>query len=231
MVCWRWKPTHGYRSSFGPETVNTLRRMVARHYPRPHRFMCVTDDSDGIDSEVEIIEPWDDFADVPTPRGVGVVFPSCFRRLRMFESRVGDVFGDRFVSLDLDAVVVNDLRPLWDRNEDFVGWRDPYLKNQMNGSMVLLTAGSRPQVWDDFDPNTSPAIASRGYKGSDQGWISHCLPNEATWGPADGVYSYKLDIAARGMPPANARIVFFTGTPKPWDRGTNHIEWIARNYA
>src|SRR5688572_21482656 len=35
VVTWKWKPAEGYRSTYGPETVNVLRRMVARHYPEP----------------------------------------------------------------------------------------------------------------------------------------------------------------------------------------------------
>jgi hypothetical protein len=49
VVTWRWKPRRGYRSSFGPETVNVLRSMVRRWYPKPHRFICVTDDPAGIE--------------------------------------------------------------------------------------------------------------------------------------------------------------------------------------
>src|SRR6185369_10690146 len=67
VVCWKWKPSNGYRSAFGPETVNVLRAMVRRHYQKPHRFICVTDDSRGIDPGIEIIPLWDDYAAVPSP--------------------------------------------------------------------------------------------------------------------------------------------------------------------
>jgi hypothetical protein len=66
FVCWKWsKP--GYRSTFGPNAVNTLRKMVARHYDAPHRFCCVTDDAEGLDPEVEVIPDWTDFAALPAP--------------------------------------------------------------------------------------------------------------------------------------------------------------------
>ena len=56
VVTWRWRPPTGYRSVFGPETVNTLKRMVDRHYSAPHRFIAVTDDPKGIDPSVELVQ-------------------------------------------------------------------------------------------------------------------------------------------------------------------------------
>ena len=217
VVCWKWTPAPGYRSTFGPETVNVLRRMVARHYPHPHRFICVTDEAAGLDAQVEVIPAWNDFARVPSP--FGGRNPSCYRRLRAFHPDIATVFGERFVSLDLDTVVVGDLTPLWDRPEDFVIWGDTNPRTAYNGSMFLLRAGSRPQVWTRFDPATSPARARRaGQFGSDQGWISYCLgPGEAKWTRRDGVYSYRNEIRARGgAVPGTARIVFFHGHYDPW---------------
>ena len=37
----------GYRTVYTSEHVNTLRRMVARRYTRPHRCFCVTADPPG----------------------------------------------------------------------------------------------------------------------------------------------------------------------------------------
>ena len=215
VVCWKWQPAPGYRSTFGPETVNVLRRMVARHYPHPHRFLCVTDEAAGLDAQVEVIPAWNDFARVPSP--FGGRNPSCYRRLRAFHPDIAAVFGDRFVSLDLDTVILGDVTPLWDRPEDFVIWGDTNPRTAYNGSMFLMGAGRRPQVWAQFDPAVSPDRACRaGHFGSDQGWISYCLgPREAKWTKRDGVYSYRNEIRGREVP-ANARIVFFHGQYDPW---------------
>ena len=217
VVTWKWRPAKGYRSTFGPETVTTLCRMVARHYPHPHRFLCVTDDPAGIDPEVEIIPAWNDFADVPSP--FGARNPSCYRRLRAFHPEIGRVFGERFVSMDLDCVITGDLTPLWDRPEDFVIWGDTARATLYNGSMFLLRAGARPQVWTTFDPVLSPALSRKaGQFGSDQGWIGCCLGRgEARWTAADGVLSYRNEILPRGGKlPTGARIVFFHGVVDPW---------------
>ena len=37
VVTFKWN-TPGHRAKFAPEHVRILQRMVARHYPDPHRF-------------------------------------------------------------------------------------------------------------------------------------------------------------------------------------------------
>lgn len=231
VVCWRWTPPPGYRSTFGPETVNTLFRMVARHYPHPFRFLCVTEKADGILPDVEIVPPWNDYADVPSPYGRNN--PSCYRRLRAFHPDIGSVFGDRFVSMDLDCVITADLTPLWHREEDFVIWGDTAKGTLYNGSMFLLSAGARAKVWTTFDPVKSPQLTRKaGQFGSDQGWISYCLgPGEARWSTNDGVYSFRNQIAPnRNGLPANARAVFFHGRVDPWSSYGQSIPWIRTHW-
>jgi hypothetical protein len=231
IVCWKWKPAKGYRSEFSAETVNVLRRMVERHYDAPHRFICVTDDPAGIGPDVEVVPLWKEFADLPSPHGQGN--PSCYRRLRMFAPDIAAVLGKRFVSLDLDCVITGNCRPLWDRAEPICLWGDTNPSTFYNGSMILMTAGVRPQVWDRFDPLTSPAQATKaGQFGSDQAWISHCLgPKEARWTKRDGVYSYRNHIGARGSLPADARIVMFHGHSDPWQSSVQaKHSWVKAHY-
>jgi hypothetical protein len=210
--------------------VNALRRMINRHYQRPHRLTVITDDAEGIDAEVRIIPLWDTFANLPSPYGAHA--PSCYRRIPLFGPDAAKLIGPRFLCLDLDVVAVADLTPLWDRPESFVGLRDPLHPRQLNGSMWLLTAGARPQVWDSFDPQTSPARArAAGFRGSDQAWLSYCLPGEATWGPEDGVYSFRKDIEPKGGKlPEDARLIIFHGQTDPWDARAQALPWVRECY-
>lgn len=232
VVCWKWKPKPGYRSAFGADSVNTLRNMVAAHYHKPHRFICVTDDPAGIDPAVEVIKLWDDHAQVASPCGARQ--PSCFRRLKAFSKDAEALFGPRFVSIDLDCVITGALAPLWDRTEDFVIWGDTSPKTPYNGSMFLLRAGSRQQVWEQFNPVSSPARGrALGYFGSDQAWIATCLgPREAKWSRSDGVFSYRNDI--KPMPghalPDQARIVMFHGKVDPWSAESQQLAWVRHHY-
>jgi hypothetical protein len=231
VVCWKWQGRPDYRSKFTANTVNVLRSMVERNFKAPHRFFCVTEDAEGLDKRIEVVKGWNDFADVPSPHGNHN--PSCYRRLRMFSPEAESTFGKRFVSLDLDCVVVGKLEPLWLRPEEFVIWGDTNPRTLYNGSMVLMTAGARKQVWEKFDPKTSPAEAkASGNFGSDQAWISHVLgPNEAKWTKADGVYSFRNEVQRMGGNlPRNARIVMFHGIFDPWAPGPQALQWVKRNW-
>lgn len=227
---YRWNPLFTY----GPEHVNRLYRGVSRHLYLPHRFVCVTDDAEGIDPGVEIVPLWDDL------RWMG----GCYTRLRAFAPDMADVLGPRFVWMDLDSVVVGNLDPLFSRQEPFVIWAHGNRKAPYCGSMVMMDAGARAEVWERFDPQTSPAEASR-FIGTDQAWIAHCLPGEATWTRKDGVYS-RTQVppstalggvarrrygAAPGALPSGARVVFWHG---PFDPSMPEVQakypWVQRHW-
>jgi len=232
VVVWKWEKP-GYRSMFTAHHVNTMRNMVARHYSAPHRFICITDDPVGIDSGIDVVPLWNDWADIPNP--TWPMGPSCYRRLRAFSPEFEAIAGRRFVSLDLDTVITGSLEPLFDRSEDFVVW-DPLTKGyRYNGSMWLMTAGCRSKVWSEFDPRASPQQTHRaGHKGSDQAWMEFILkPDEATWTAKDGVLGFKRDCARqpRGRLPSGARVVMFHGKPDPWEAAATRVApWILDHY-
>jgi len=236
IVTFLWRPKKHYRSSYTTEHVDILRRMVRRHYKKPHRFVLVTDDPTGLtERDIECFELWSDFSEMVNPSGGNN--PSCYRRLRLFAPEPGAFLGERFVCVDLDTVITGNLAPLWDREEDFVIWKSPGGGNHRNpycGSMFMLTAGARPQVWMDFDPHRSPVLTTaHGLFGSDQAWIAYRLgPEEATWSEADGVYSYRSQVQMkhRGVLPRGAKIVFFHGKPDPEDPEPQRLQWVRQNY-
>ena len=241
--CFKWS-TPGYRSTFNAAAVNTLRAMVARHLTLPHFFYCVTDDAAGIDPRVKIIPLWDDYARVPNPSSP--VNPSCYRRLKIFSPQAGEIFGaDRIVNMDLDVVITRSLNPLFDRPDDFVMWGgqsvDPKARyssvpySWYNGSLMMMRVGSRPQVWNDFDPRTSPQLAHNAKcRGSDQGWIAYRLGrNESVWGRQDGVYSFRNHVMAEyhGKLPIDARFVAFHGRHDPWHKEIQaKFGWVREHY-
>lgn len=233
VICWKWKPRPGAgaHQHFNGQHVNVLRNMVKRNYPQPHRFICITDDPAGIDPDIEVLPLWKDHAGLASPMGPAAV--SCYRRLRMFSREAAEWFGPRFVSVDLDCVILADMRPVWDRPEDFVIWGDTAKGTPYNGSMILMTAGTRAQVWDDFDPVASPLVGRKlGYIGSDQAWIAACLgPNEAKWTRRDGVLSFRNEVSPMPHLAIDARVVFFHGRRKPWDQARcGVLPWVAAHY-
>lgn len=242
VVVWKWhKP--GYRSTFDASTVNTSHSMFKRKLRLPFRMICVTDDTAGINGSVECVDirslPSYEYMSVANPSNPNN--PSCYVRLAIFHPKASQWFGDRIVSTDLDNVLTDDVTPLFDRPDDFVIWggqtqalRGGRLYNWYNGSLMMLRAGARPQVFDDFDPRVSPARAhAAGCRGSDQGWIAHSLGHrESIWGTADGVYSYRVHVApAGGRLPVGARFVAFHGVHDPWQATIRaKHSWVREHY-
>lgn len=211
VLCWKW---NGWRNVYTAEHVNLLEHMLQQHLHVPHRLVCVTDDPVGVNCETMPI--WD-YPQVEVVRGK----PNCFRRLRMFSTEAREMFGPRVLSIDLDCMIFDDITPLITDHELRItaGESAPY-----NGSMILHTTGTRPELWDDFDPDSFHKIMAgtrrrdgRPFFGSDQAWISYRAPNEATWTQENGVYFFKHLEVIKPNVPKNLRVVFFPGFSKPWD--------------
>lgn len=212
VITWLWKST-GWRKGYEAKHVNALQKMVADNLKIPHVFKCITDMPEGI--ECETIQLWES-----PPTNTPSNRPNCYRRLKAFSEEMRPILGDRFLSLDLDCVIVDDITSLVDIKDSFKilkGTAAPY-----NGSMWLMDTGSRKQVYDHFHPINSPAIAGaqmttqgKRFYGSDQAWISYKIPGEKTWSGQDGIYQYVYDIKDKPFP-KNAKIIFFAGDLKPW---------------
>jgi hypothetical protein len=231
FVTFKWRAPQRYRSTFAAEHVNTMLSGLGRHYHKPFRLTCITDDAKGISSEVRVLPLWQDHAAVPSPHGFG--YPSCYRRLKLFSAEAEELIGPYFACLDLDMLFCADITPIFEQDADFKIWGDTNPSTPYNGSLWKLRAGARRRVWDEFDPVESPRRSAKlGYIGSDQGWISACLgPHEAKWSQRDGVYSFRMHIQRFGyrLPP-NARIVIFHGAIDPWSPLAQKLQWVRQHY-
>lgn len=208
--------TFCWGDKFERRHVNALRAAVAANLRVPHRFVCVTDQP----QDCETVPMWESPVDVPHR-------PRNFHRLKLFDSDTQAQLGARIVQIDLDAVIVDDLTPLVTCAEPFrimVGTAigrgmmcSPY-----NGSMWVHDIGARQHFWDRIVAEGAGALdritmpGGGRIIGSDQAWIAHCSPTEATFAASDGVHQYRI---VGGRPPSDARAVFFAGHQQPWDAG------------
>jgi len=234
VVVWKWG------KAFRPAHVHAMRNMLARHLKLPHRVVCITDDPAGLDPDIQTIPLWREL------RGDGY----CTVRLKAFHPSMRELIGPRFAWIDLDCVLVDDVTALFARPEDFVICGVELRPQPYNGSLVLMDAGCRPQVYDSFDRGRlERERAAKRYGGSDQAWIAISLgPDEATWSEADGIFTYRDHVAGDGVPrpwhqkplipptggplPPGARLVLLNGRRfDPLDRSLRERSpWIAEHY-
>lgn len=224
VVSWLWRQRETWNRHYTADHVNALERMVKQHLHIPHKFVCVTDDPAGINCRTIPLWP------MPTVK-VGHNKPNCYKRLYAFSKNVGCWFGKRFVSIDIDCLLMPGLdgrgiTPLLENTDDFRilnGIRDGRGCCPYNGSIWMMNTGVREKVWTDFNPLVSPQQSWTGvlpngkrFYGSDQAWIAYKLPEEKTWTRADGICSYVKDMKNNTPIPNDCRIMFFAGANKPW---------------
>jgi len=214
---------------FTPKHVSILHKMVKKNLTVPHDFVCVTDTPEQFDSEIRTVK-LDKTTFVPGTR---------YMKLMLWRKDIGNIIGERMLYLDLDCVITRSLNPIVKRSEDVVLWRNPNFQGskkrraRYNTSIMLVKAGARPQLYQDFDPQKHPKKLRKIWGGTDQAWISHKLnwDDEAYWTDKDGVYGAgRLRDVVPGVGtklPDNARIVFFPGSRIPQLKQVKrHHPWI-----
>ena len=113
----------------------------------------------------------------------------------MFSPEMKEFIGDRFVMIDLDVIITGDLTELFSRKEDFIIWGDRPMRTPYCGSLMMMNAGARKEVWEKFDIRNYPTNPNGRYPlGTDQNHIYKTIPKEATWTIEDGIYNFGFDI-------------------------------------
>lgn len=222
VVLWKWRDPRKRHILFdySADAVNRKADELRRYLTIPHDVVCITDDASGLSSEIRVIPLWRE----------GRALGGCWCRLRAFAPEMRELIGPRFVWIDLDSIIVGPLDPLFARSDPAVFYRsDSVAGTPYNGSLVMMDAGARAEVWTTFDPERSPALArAAGFMGTDQSWIAYVLGGgETVWTKADGVLHFTLDCVPDL--PADGRIVFFPGVYKPhMTLARRHAPWITR---
>lgn len=208
VICLKW----GDR--YGPEYVNRLFSMVRRNTARPLRFLCITDDTDGLDSNIET-RPMPDFDLPETFRYKG------FRRMFLFRNELYDLEGD-VLHLDVDLLVTGSIDAFFDHapEQRYVvaeNWTQPGC-GIGNMSVFRFRIGELTEIWQRFEAD--PLKMLETYRNS-QTFVSRTLGEFTTY-PLEWCIGFKQSLippwplrffVPPRHPPEEARIVAFTGKP------------------
>lgn len=225
--------TYLWGDKYGPEDVRKLAAGLRRHMQERYRFMVVTDNVDREFPPTCLVCP------IPLEDMHLTKVPGCLVRLRLFDpgwqAAHGFIDGDRIVSMDLDNIIVGNLHPLFHRPGAFLILKGANAVNPcpLNGSVWMLRAGYRPDVWTDFTVEKARKIPfyAPAYPG-DQEWFHHKMPNASGWqvGPQSGIYGFQKP----GWPnpstdlPKDARLVAFFGWRSP--EKFKHLDWVQEHW-
>lgn len=237
---------------YSPAYVNNLHRGVSRHLNRPHRFVCFTDNIDGIDRHIETV-PLPDFA---APEEIQDMR---WRKLTLFSFQLADLCGPTLF-LDLDVVIVGGLDIFFDhpgdvlmiRDDDLFRpkplrkvnpQRDAFLALVGNSSVFRYEIGAYPYVLDTY--RIHPRLAHHRYEISQQFQSAQLLRRgHLSYWPSDWCVSFKNKCVPPRLRsfwehpviPEGARIIVFAGSPKMddvlagrgsrWYRRIGNVEWL-----
>ena len=212
VLCMKWG------TKYGPEYVNRLYGMVRRHLTGDLRFVCLTDRSEGIVTEVQClpIPPLDLPAGIPE-RG--------WTKLTTFAADLHGLRGTALF-LDLDVVIVDDITPFFEVSGDFLiihDWKRPW-RVTGNSSVYRFRLGAHADLLSHFREHVNEV---RAQVRNEQAYLSEYLHQQgklAYW-PKGWCCSFKYHCLPRWplnhwrVPsiPQGTRIVVFHGEINPPD--------------
>lgn len=150
------------------------------------------------------------------------------------EGPLGD---DDLFYLDIDTLVLEDVRPLMNRarsSRNLVMLSDFFVPEHAASGVMFIPRRIKARVWDAWCANPYWHMVKHRPSGriGDQGFISDHVQRIQRWDDLcpGKIISYKKHIAAPGQPgytrahsvgdgtiPAGAAIVAFHGSPRPWE--------------
>lgn len=238
IFCMKWG------NKFGPHYVNRLHAMVRRFLQRPHRFVCLTDDGEGLHPEITVL-PLPDMTWNEGIRSWGWWKVGLFSE----SEHLGGLTG-RALFLDLDVVITGpiddlftypgtillprDYRRVRVRGDDYVG----------NTSVLRFEIGQHVGLMEQFRAENPPKNSTLR---NEQEYVSRYFHQrgELSYWPSGWCPSFKRH-CVRPWPlshfltprlPEGAKVVVFHGHPNPaealagqshrWYRPIRPTPWVA----
>ena len=237
----KWGDKYGY------EYVNRLHAMVSRNLSRPHRFICLTDNSDGLNREIESFPIPETTADLNDTDGRKRV--QAWKKLTTFASPLYDIEG-QWLFLDLDIVILDNIDCFFEPEGDFFiisEWGSN--KDMGNSSVYRFTAGVFPHVLEHFCTNRDQLVDQ--FNNEQLYLVSKIAETtEVQFWPDDWCLSYRKSCLPKNplkrwfvpaSKPKDGKILVFHGAPNPreaiegrgdhWYRPLKPARWIANYWA
>ncbi|MFI3301418.1 MAG: hypothetical protein R3Y28_08390 [Candidatus Gastranaerophilales bacterium] len=210
IICMKWG------DKFGAEYVNKLYNMVQNNLTIPHRFICFTDNSEGLHEGIEVRDlPGMDLDEKLPERG--------WRKLTVFQEQLADLKGQALF-LDLDVVITDNIDKFFEVEGEFVIIKDWDFENDIigNSSVFRFDIGKYPDVLTNFIENGEDI---RKTHRNEQAYLSHAIHQKGIlkYWPAEWCVSFKrnclqkfpLNFFLEPKLPANTKILIFHGRPTP----------------
>ncbi len=221
VACIKWG------SLYGPEYVNRLYSGVRRHFDRPVRFFCMTEDAAGFHPDIEVLDLPDEPFRAEMDAALAVADrKGAMRKVSLFRPGVFPVKGP-VLGFDLDVVITGPLASIHDGAPGRVRMRHDWVEARRgrptgHGSVFRFDPGEHGFLYDSVTADPAGAVGKA--RGSEQRHTSHEAMERDLFDyiPESQVVSFKHD--CMDLPPLNyvriprfpagASVVCFHGHPK-----------------
>ncbi len=193
---------------FTAKHVQSLARQCEKYAPLDD-FVCITPEN------IPGVECWK-----PTHK-----WPGWWHKYEVFAPQIRGTV----LYVDVDTVIRGSLEDIT-AIKRLTLLRDAYrdgkrLKEGLQASLMLLPESDRAEVWEDWMRDPQAHMRRLGRKGDQPMLEQHYMARAQKWQdvvPDQQVVSYKVDCGGGNafrpaVIPAEARLIFFHGLPRPWD--------------
>ena len=233
VICMKWG------TKFSADYVNILARMVRKNLTRPYRFVCFTEDANGLDADIEVrpLPQMDLDAKLPE-RG--------WRKLTVFQKTLADLSG-RALFIDLDVLICGNIDSFFEIDGDFRIIKDWNLPGTYigNSSIFRFEIGKYPEILQYYLDNGDKVRKMVRNEQAYLSWQMHEKSLLQYW-PEDWCCSFKRScirpfpmcyLKEAKRPPKGTKVVIFHGNPNPdaalkgWHNGSflravKPVRWI-----
>ena len=209
VICIKWG------TKFGPQYVNRLYNMVERNLTIPHRFICFTDNAEGLVDGIEV-RPLPFLNDEGLPE-------KAWKKLGLFSNNLGDLEGEALF-LDLDVVIRDNIDCFFENEGEFYIIKDWDFENDIigNSSVFKFIVNKHQDIIDNF--YKEGADIRKRYK-NEQAFLSYQMKDKGLlkyWDKSwcvsfkrNCLQPFPLNFFKQPNEPMNAKIVVFHGRPNP----------------
>ena len=245
VICMKWGTL--YSTAY----VNVLYRAVRAQLTGPFRFVCLTEDTAGLDPAIDAFPiPEMGLAESHWKKGG-------WAKLSVFKKELYDITG-RCLFIDLDSVITGSLDDLFDYGGDIAvidvgeNWiKSRHSARPLAGTGVFtFTAGAHPELFDRFVADRDAMVAK--YRIEQIYLQGEVADGTLAFWPLEWVLSFKYHlrrpvglgaVLRPAPPPAATRIIAFHGEPRPIDLvrpgwwgifphlGRGRVKWMMEYWA
>ena len=236
IICVKWG------KKYGPDYVNKLHSMVGRNMSRSYRFVCLTNDTTGINPDIETY---------PIPKIAIPEFDSAAKwtqlhgwlKVTVFAAPLHDLTGPTLF-LDVDIVITGSLDEFFDIPGEFIVIKEWDKRDDTgNTSAFRFMAGAHGNLIDQLAHSLDSA--QRDYRNEQEFVTSYfARKGSLSYWPTAWCVSFKRHCMHRGIMgflkpariPQGAKIVVFHGKPNPpdaiagrsgkWYRRVLPVAWV-----